>query len=158
MFLSGTTSALIALHRSPHPDGAHAHTTQDLLASLQPNAVHWLGTDHLGRDQLARLGEGLRTSLGLALASAGLAVALGGALGLFAAARGDGDRAPWRSRRCGGIRTEACCGCCDRRNCAGSEVGHLQRSGAHRLGGVFPPHALSHPLGPAGATSVQAAL
>lgn len=63
--------------------------TQDLMASLQsPDARHWLGTDHLGRDQLARLGEGLRTSLGLALASALLAVAVGTALGLLAAARG----------------------------------------------------------------------
>ena len=63
--------------------------TQDLMGSLlPPNARHWLGTDHLGRDQLARLGEGLRTSLGLALASALLAVALGSALGLLAAARG----------------------------------------------------------------------
>jgi len=62
---------------------------QDLMASLlPPEARHWLGTDHLGRDHLARLGEGLRTSLGLALASALLAVALGSALGLLAAARG----------------------------------------------------------------------
>jgi len=64
--------------------------TQDLMASLRaPDAMHWLGTDHLGRDNLARLGEGLRTSLGLALASALLAVVLGSALGLLAAARGD---------------------------------------------------------------------
>jgi peptide/nickel transport system permease protein len=63
--------------------------TQDLMASLRaPDAMHWLGTDHLGRDNLARLGEGLRTSLGLALASALLAVVLGSALGLLAAARG----------------------------------------------------------------------
>lgn len=63
--------------------------SQDLMASLRaPDAMHWLGTDHLGRDNLARLGEGLRTSLGLALASALLAVALGSALGLLAATRG----------------------------------------------------------------------
>lgn len=63
--------------------------TQDLMASLRaPDARHWLGTDHLGRDNLARLGEGLRTSLGLALASALLAVALGSILGLLAASRG----------------------------------------------------------------------
>jgi peptide/nickel transport system permease protein len=62
---------------------------QDLLLTLQPPSVdHWLGTDHLGRDQLARLGEGLRTSVGLALASAMLAVALGGGLGLLAATAG----------------------------------------------------------------------
>jgi peptide/nickel transport system permease protein len=63
--------------------------TQNLMASLRaPDALHWLGTDHLGRDNLARLGESLRTSLGLALASALLAVALGSVLGLLAAARG----------------------------------------------------------------------
>lgn len=59
---------------------------QDLGASLRaPAAGHWLGTDHLGRDNLARLGEGLRTSVGLALASALLAVAMGTGLGLLAA-------------------------------------------------------------------------
>ncbi|MEN9893473.1 MAG: hypothetical protein RLY78_3768 [Pseudomonadota bacterium] len=62
---------------------------QDLMGSLQaPDVRHWLGTDHLGRDQLARLGEGLRTSVGLALASAALAVAVGTAAGLLAALRG----------------------------------------------------------------------
>jgi peptide/nickel transport system permease protein len=79
-----TTAAVTLLTPWLAPD-PHA---QDLMASLQaPSASHWLGTDHLGRDQLARLGEGLRTSLGLALASALLAVALGTALGLLAAAR-----------------------------------------------------------------------
>jgi peptide/nickel transport system permease protein len=74
--------ALLTLLLAPDP---HA---QDLGASLLgPHAQHWLGTDHLGRDLLARLGEGLRTSLGLALASASLAVTLGAALGLLAAAR-----------------------------------------------------------------------
>lgn len=68
---------------------------QDLMGSLQgPDVHHWLGTDHLGRDQLARLGEGLRTSVGLALASAALAVALGTTAGLLAALRGGlADRA-----------------------------------------------------------------
>ena len=67
---------------------------QNLMSALQgPSAQHWLGTDHLGRDGLARLGEGLRTSLGLAVASALLAVVLGSALGLWAAwRRGWADR------------------------------------------------------------------
>lgn len=78
------TAAMAALTPWLAPD---PHV-QDLMASLQaPGARHWLGTDHLGRDQLARLGEGLRTSLGLALASALLAVAVGTGLGLLAAAR-----------------------------------------------------------------------
>jgi peptide/nickel transport system permease protein len=63
--------------------------TQNLSATLQtPNSAHWLGTDHLGRDVFARLAEAVRISLGLALASALLAVCLGGALGLLAAWRG----------------------------------------------------------------------
>ncbi|MBS7807219.1 ABC transporter permease subunit [Variovorax sp. PCZ-1] len=62
---------------------------QNLSATLQtPSAAHWLGTDHLGRDVLSRLAEAVRISLGLALASALLAVCLGGALGLLAAWRG----------------------------------------------------------------------
>ncbi len=62
---------------------------QDLTGTLlAPNTEHWLGTDHLGRDNLARLGEGLRTSVGLALTSALLAVAMGTALGLLAATTG----------------------------------------------------------------------
>ncbi len=78
------TTALALLTPALAPD-PHA---QNLMLSLQPpGAPHWLGTDHLGRDHLARVGEGLRTSLGLALASALLAVVTGSALGLLAAAR-----------------------------------------------------------------------
>ncbi|MBX9817527.1 MAG: ABC transporter permease subunit [Burkholderiaceae bacterium] len=58
-----------------------------------PGAAHWLGTDHLGRDLLARLGEAVRVSFWLALGSALLAVALGTLLGLWAAwQRGWADR------------------------------------------------------------------
>ncbi len=69
---------------------------QNLSATLKtPSLAHWLGTDHLGRDQLARLGEALRISLGLALASSLLAVLLGAGLGLLAAWRGG-----WAERAC----------------------------------------------------------
>ena len=58
-----------------------------------PGAAHWLGTDHLGRDLLARLGEAVRVSFWLALGSALLAVTLGSLLGLWAAwQRGWADR------------------------------------------------------------------
>jgi len=50
-----------------------------------PDFAHWLGTDHLGRDLLARLGEAVRVSFWLALVSALLAVGLGTVLGLWAA-------------------------------------------------------------------------
>lgn len=58
-----------------------------------PGISHWLGTDHLGRDLLARLGEAVRVSFWLALGSAVLAVGLGTLLGLWAAwHRGWADR------------------------------------------------------------------
>ena len=53
-----------------------------------PSAAHWLGTDHLGRDQLARLGVALRTSVGGALLAVATAAGLGCSLGLLAAWRG----------------------------------------------------------------------
>ncbi|MDT7835343.1 ABC transporter permease [Aquabacterium sp. OR-4] len=53
-----------------------------------PSAAHWLGTDHLGRDQFTRLALALRLSLGLALATVAMAALAGSALGLAAAWRG----------------------------------------------------------------------
>jgi len=49
-----------------------------------PNAVHWLGTDDLGRDTLARLLTGLRVSLLVAALVEAINVGLGAALGLLA--------------------------------------------------------------------------
>jgi ABC-type dipeptide/oligopeptide/nickel transport system permease subunit len=65
-------------------------TTQgDLLtgALLPPGRDHLLGTDQLSRDVLSRVVNGLRLSLLIGLASAGLAVALGAAIGLIAGSR-----------------------------------------------------------------------
>ena len=65
---------------------------QNLLETLQPpSAAHPLGTDHLGRDILARLLHGAPRSLGFALVSVAGAAALGLSLGLIAA-----DRRGWR--------------------------------------------------------------
>ena len=51
---------------------------QDSAARLlAPDATHWLGTDALGRDVAARLAEGARVSLLVAVASTLLALALG---------------------------------------------------------------------------------
>lgn len=63
-------------------DPAIQNLDQSLAA---PSTSHWLGTDHLGRDLLARLGEAVRVSFWLALGSALLAVGLGTVLGLCAA-------------------------------------------------------------------------
>jgi len=49
-----------------------------------PSADHWLGTDRSGRDLWARLAYGARIILTLAPASVGLAVLVGGMLGLIA--------------------------------------------------------------------------
>ena len=63
---------------------AHQNLSNTLAV---PSPAHWLGTDHLGRDLMARLGEAIRVSLWLALGSAFLAVTLGTLLGLCAAWR-----------------------------------------------------------------------
>ena len=63
---------------------AHQNLSNTLAS---PGPAHWLGTDHLGRDLMARLGEAIRVSLWLALGSAFLAVTLGTLLGLCAAWR-----------------------------------------------------------------------
>ncbi len=49
-----------------------------------PSAEHWLGTDELGRDVLARLIHGARSSLWVALLSVGLALIVGVLLGALA--------------------------------------------------------------------------
>jgi peptide/nickel transport system permease protein len=49
-----------------------------------PSAEHWLGTDRLGRDLWARLAHGARIVLTLAPAAVGIALLIGGTLGLVA--------------------------------------------------------------------------
>ena len=64
---------------------------QDLLATLQPPSLDYpLGSDHLGRDILARLLHGAPRSLGYALVSVAGAASIGLVLGLIAA-----DRRGW---------------------------------------------------------------
>lgn len=57
----------------------------DVKAKFQaPSALHWAGTDHLGRDLLSRIIWGARLALGIAITSVGIAGALGLILGLIA--------------------------------------------------------------------------
>lgn len=57
-----------------------------VLKRLKPIGTpgHWLGTDELGRDMLTRLMYGGRTSLLMGMAPVGLALLIGGALGMVA--------------------------------------------------------------------------
>ncbi|MBY0489515.1 MAG: ABC transporter permease [Gemmatimonadaceae bacterium] len=62
--------------------------------SLGPSAMHWLGTDALGRDIASRLLAGARYSIGVASAALCLATVLGVVVGSLAASLGRaGERA-----------------------------------------------------------------
>ena len=64
------------------------HTQMNIPEKLQrPNATHWLGTDHFGREILSMLMVGARTSIAVALVAVGIGMSLGVPLGLAAAAR-----------------------------------------------------------------------
>jgi peptide/nickel transport system permease protein len=60
-------------------------TDMDMLERRAPvSAEHWLGTDGLGRDELARLIYGARISLVVGLGAPLIGLVIGGALGLLA--------------------------------------------------------------------------
>jgi len=63
-----------------------AQNTAVLLAP--PSALHWLGTDELGRDTFSRVVFGARASLGVALSATAIALAVGLGIGLAAGYRG----------------------------------------------------------------------
>ncbi len=75
--------ALVSLVWTPYDPAAIS-----IPDKLQPpSALHWLGTDHFGRDVLSMLMEGARNSMAVALIAVGVGVGAGVPLGLFAAAR-----------------------------------------------------------------------
>jgi peptide/nickel transport system permease protein len=60
-------------------------TDMDMLERRAPvSAEHWLGTDGLGRDELARLIYGARISLVVGLCAPMIGLVIGGALGMLA--------------------------------------------------------------------------
>ena len=60
-------------------------TDMDMLERRAPaSALHWLGTDGLGRDELARLIHGARVSLIVGVCAPVIGIAIGGALGILA--------------------------------------------------------------------------
>ena len=72
-------AALASLLPLPSP------TDMDMLERRAPvSAVHWLGTDGLGRDELARLIYGARISLIVGLCAPVIGITIGGALGMLA--------------------------------------------------------------------------
>lgn len=88
--LGGVATILIALCLAFAPllapyDPAH----QDLLHRFAaPSAQHWLGTDHLGRDELSRTLYGGRFSVTIAAISLLLSVVIGVLLGVISARAG----------------------------------------------------------------------
>jgi peptide/nickel transport system permease protein len=79
-----TLAVLAPILPLPHP--AATDLDARLLPPLSPG--HWLGTDQLGRDLGARLLQGLRLSLAVALAGVAVAAAAGSVVGVIAAHRG----------------------------------------------------------------------
>jgi peptide/nickel transport system permease protein len=60
-------------------------TDMDMLERRAPvSALHWLGTDSLGRDELARLIYGARVSLIVGVCAPVIGITIGGALGMLA--------------------------------------------------------------------------
>lgn len=76
--------ALVGPMLAPYPIGAFV--AYDVFDGQ--SAVHWLGSDYLGRDVLSRLLSGARYTVGLAAAAALLASSTGTALALTAAVGG----------------------------------------------------------------------
>jgi peptide/nickel transport system permease protein len=64
------------------------HAAMDIPAKLKPpQAPHWFGTDHFGRDMFSMIMVGARPSLAVAFVAVGIGMAIGVPLGLTAAAR-----------------------------------------------------------------------
>jgi len=55
---------------------------------LPPGPIHLLGTDSYGRDVLSRIIMGTRVSIGIALGAVGMALTIGGLLGVIAGYKG----------------------------------------------------------------------
>ena len=66
--------------------GAGVDSSAQVFGAI--SAAHWLGTDYLGRDMLARVIEGARYTVGVALMATLLASGTGTVLALLAAASG----------------------------------------------------------------------
>lgn len=77
VFIAAAVFAPLLVH-----DGPNATDFTNTLAP--PNAQHLLGTDDLGRDELARILYGARVSIGMAATAAALSAAIGLTIGMVA--------------------------------------------------------------------------
>jgi oligopeptide transport system permease protein len=80
--LLAAIAALCAL--APWLLGLDPHATQPALRHQPPSGAHWFGTDALGRDLLARVLMGGRTSLLVGLAATAVSVGIGTLYGALA--------------------------------------------------------------------------
>ncbi|HTO69890.1 MAG TPA: ABC transporter permease [Myxococcota bacterium] len=75
---AAVVTALVALALAGDRAAGYRFDAQDTAHALEaPSRAHWLGCDALGRDLLARLCEGGRVSLVVAVGATGLALLLG---------------------------------------------------------------------------------
>ena len=78
-------ASLVVLALAGDRVAGYRFDAQDSAHALEPpSRAHWLGTDALGRDQLARLAEGARVSLLVATGATSLALLIGLGYGLVA--------------------------------------------------------------------------
>ena len=77
MTVTALVAPFIATHDPIATDAAHTLAT--------PDATHWLGTDHLGRDIYSRIVHGARVSLIVALGATIVGSFFGGIIGLLSA-------------------------------------------------------------------------
>ncbi len=77
MTVTALVAPFIATHDPIATDAAHTLAT--------PDATHWLGTDHLGRDIYSRIVHGARVSLIVGLGSTIVGSFFGGIIGLLSA-------------------------------------------------------------------------
>jgi len=81
--ITSVSLAVLAPYITPFPE--HVGAVVDFRNRHQPpSAVHWFGTDNVGRDIFTRVIFGLRVSLLLAVVVLGIAIPVGVILGLLA--------------------------------------------------------------------------
>ncbi|WP_170340999.1 ABC transporter permease [Ruegeria arenilitoris] len=85
---AGLTSVVVLMALLSFVWTPYDHAALNIPEKLQPpNAQHWFGTDHFGRDMFSMIMVGARTSIAVALVAVGIGMGFGVPLGLTAAAR-----------------------------------------------------------------------